>query len=850
MASKIVVNLDTSKENYIVAKCKQNDDLTLEANIFENGEELDITNKEITIQALKADNTYIIQNTDITKLDKKFEADLVRDFSRVPGTTKIEVVLVEEGKQNTTMTFYLEVEGSVIRGAVESKDSITALEKVQEAVTEIGRINEETKELIENSGAASKEEMNKVNASLADIETQKATKQELDVERSRINVLTKVENENTEGNTELLDIRIGVDGKEYGSAGENVREPIRQLCDVSPNLFNIETAELGKYMASGDTLVDNEKYNTTARINVRIGDVLYFSNNGEPVQVRKLEKWSVAGNYQNGLHLENISTYTVEDNIGTIAVSYSSSFEKFQIEKDKVSQYKPYGYLLKSSRVDKDIARKEYIDSELSNIKENIKEIDVTIDSTNMFDISTVNYNKYASGGVLVDNSNYNTTDKIPVTVGETIFFSNDGKEAQVRTINCWSIAGNYLTGSDVHQLKTYTVPENTGSIMISYDKNYIKFQVEKDKITSYKEYGKKYVNSEMIDLGDTVKEIENNFKDTPIIYMPNEICVAVGRTIEIYNKQICINADKFHFRWYCNVGKPMERKFQVTGTSGTIGTYDLTLTLFDDNMKQVYQGTTKLKITNVLATNKTNLQIGDSLTNTTSTYKPTFKEMKALSSNKLTFIGTRGTIEGEKHEGRSGWTSGDYLKATDYSYEKEGINPFWDGTRFNWNYYKTQTSLNPDSITIFLGTNGLADNPTSNANNIKQMVDYIRQDDTDIPIFIVNTIYKSNQNGIGTMMNGADGFATNRGMMKYDEDMKTIKLALKLQELFKSYSNLHLIPLNLLHDDEYNFGQKVVNVNPRSSITETIPTDAIHPESGYLQFADVQFSSYCCHLN
>ena len=67
MASKIIVNLDTSKENYIVAKCKQNDDLTLEAFIYENGESLDLTNKEITIQALKSDNTYIIQNTDIVK---------------------------------------------------------------------------------------------------------------------------------------------------------------------------------------------------------------------------------------------------------------------------------------------------------------------------------------------------------------------------------------------------------------------------------------------------------------------------------------------------------------------------------------------------------------------------------------------------------------------------------------------------------------------------------------------------------------------------------------------------------------------------------------------------------------
>lgn len=168
MASKIIVNLDTSKELYGVFKCKQNDDLTLEASIFENGASKDLTNCSIVVQAKKADNTYIIQNTDITKDKNKFIANLVRDFTRVAGKTEIEVVLMESGKQNTTFSFCLEVVESVIKGAEESKDLITSLEVMQDAVVEMGKISEETKELIKNSGAASKEEINKVNASLAE----------------------------------------------------------------------------------------------------------------------------------------------------------------------------------------------------------------------------------------------------------------------------------------------------------------------------------------------------------------------------------------------------------------------------------------------------------------------------------------------------------------------------------------------------------------------------------------------------------------------------------------------------------------------------------------------------------
>lgn len=175
MASKININLDTSKENYLVAKCKQNDDLTLEASIFENGLALDLTNKTITIQALKSDNTYIIQNTDIVKENNKINAELDRDFSRVPGTTKIEIVLVESSKQNTTFSFYLEVVGSVIRGAVQSSNTATILEALDNKIVEAGVVKEETEQLIESGGAAKKEDIININASLE----QKASKSEI-----------------------------------------------------------------------------------------------------------------------------------------------------------------------------------------------------------------------------------------------------------------------------------------------------------------------------------------------------------------------------------------------------------------------------------------------------------------------------------------------------------------------------------------------------------------------------------------------------------------------------------------------------------------------------------------------
>lgn len=166
MASKIVVNLDTSKEVFLNSKCKQNDDLILECNIFENGLAKDLTNCSIVIQALKADKTYIIQNTDIIKSNNKFTANLVRDFTRVSGKTEIEIVLTESSKQNTTFSFCLEVVGSVIRGAVESKNTVTILENLQDKIEEAGVVKQETEQLIEKGGAATKGDIQEVNAQL------------------------------------------------------------------------------------------------------------------------------------------------------------------------------------------------------------------------------------------------------------------------------------------------------------------------------------------------------------------------------------------------------------------------------------------------------------------------------------------------------------------------------------------------------------------------------------------------------------------------------------------------------------------------------------------------------------
>lgn len=167
MAGEISINLDIRKDFNTVIKCKQNDDLPLEVNLFANGEPVDLTNKEIIINGTKDDNTYVKQNTGITKKNNIFNVDyLDRDFTRVPGTTKTEVVLLENGKQDTTFTFYLAIQASVLKGAVQSSNKVTILEELDNKTELARQVKEETEQLIENGNAATKGEVKEINASL------------------------------------------------------------------------------------------------------------------------------------------------------------------------------------------------------------------------------------------------------------------------------------------------------------------------------------------------------------------------------------------------------------------------------------------------------------------------------------------------------------------------------------------------------------------------------------------------------------------------------------------------------------------------------------------------------------
>lgn len=212
MANKITVNLDTSKNQYNIYDCKQNDDLILEAKIYESGKEKDVSAAEIIVNCTRSDGTYVIQNTEITKEKNKIVANLKRDFTRVAGLDRLELVLIENGKQNTTFDFNILVKPSVLKAAVEeSKNTVTILEELGNKIVEAGQAKAETENLIATGNAATKGDIANVASSLEQMENVKVNIGQVKEEISKVQLAgANIDTSNFILNSNILNFDGGI----------------------------------------------------------------------------------------------------------------------------------------------------------------------------------------------------------------------------------------------------------------------------------------------------------------------------------------------------------------------------------------------------------------------------------------------------------------------------------------------------------------------------------------------------------------------------------------------------------------------------------------------------------------
>jgi lysophospholipase L1-like esterase len=347
--------------------------------------------------------------------------------------------------------------------------------------------------------------------------------------------------------------------------------------------------------------------------------------------------------------------------------------------------------------------------------------------------------------------------------------------------------------------------------------------------------------------------EEEKAEEGIPDLYLPKDIYVCSGLTMEIYNDCVSSGAalDNYDFYWECEVGDCMDEKFRIHAEEDKIGEYELTLHVYDLRLQEVASAETTLHIVpNVFAQETTGnvsmLTIGDSLSASTDWLSYT----RYLSGDKLSHLGTLGDTEGLMNEGRPGITATDYLAGTIYGVETDSpfINPQTE--EFDWEYYKNTTGLNPDVVQVFLGTNGLDIDPADNAGAIVEIVNKIREADEDVQILVVQPIYPSDQDGMATQQN-IQGYEALHGMWALARCRMVFNLIGELDKELEGYDNVTIVPAAVMFDRSYGFEQSEIRVNPHSEVMESVPAQGIHPSTGgYDQIGDAIYSAVCYLIN
>ena len=82
---------------------------------------------------------------------------------------------------------------------------------------------------------------NNVQDAISTLNSNKASREEIELQKARIDEITKLPEGSTTGDAELADIRVGANGQQYNSAGEAVRQQIGSLKESVSNIKNSGT---------------------------------------------------------------------------------------------------------------------------------------------------------------------------------------------------------------------------------------------------------------------------------------------------------------------------------------------------------------------------------------------------------------------------------------------------------------------------------------------------------------------------------------------------------------------------------------------------------------------------------
>lgn len=300
----------------------------------------------------------------------------------------------------------------------------------------------------------SEQKLDETNAQLSQIEDSKATKLEVDVERTRIDNIVKNEGTSVD-DLELQDIRTDVFGKVHDSAGDAIREQVRKISSFA-KVDKTKKLLGATFTSDYGCVLTGENHALTTGVGNNNANTGYVELTEEIYQI------SIGGS-DFGVH-PDMATFAFYDSKKQFISGTNTSMVVTVPENALYVAVGNFNLANKHTDVKVTFHRYEALKT-MENNRRYIDEI-ININHVNVHPMMTLG--QWLQDGVVVknDNQDLSTSDFIEIPLGTVSLQCNIGVFDVSTVIAFYDGGKSYISG--VTDVKTDTIPENARYIRLS----------------------------------------------------------------------------------------------------------------------------------------------------------------------------------------------------------------------------------------------------------------------------------------------------------------------------------------------------------------------------------------------
>lgn len=343
------------------------------------------------------------------------------------------------------------------------------------------------------------------------------------------------------------------------------------------------------------------------------------------------------------------------------------------------------------------------------------------------------------------------------------------------------------------------------------------------------------YASSTYLEVVSEKGTVDLSTLEIPTLRLLDSYRLTVGQQMSFEAAQLVEQAgeDVYISFSYNGSGKKLvtDSAIYITPTAAETATLTVTLRKYVDGRPiEVCSKTAKLICEERGRVSLSALVIGDSRVSDGTLVE----RLKSTWGSSLTLVGTKKTSSGTAHEGRSTWSTSNYLSyATAIGQSNPFLNP--QTSKFDFGYYLTANSLAcPDLVIFYLGANdGYSAQSVKNYEElISSVLEGGRAAGKNVKIFIMME-YLAPQSGYGL------GYSFDAAVERHEQATYFDRLTTAFGS--RESEGIYLIPAHTVINGEGDRVREQVRVSDYSSETELLITDAIHlSQVGYTKQADV----------